>query len=356
MYANVTVLYVHPDPLIKKREIMITSERGFQEIIIYYPSSGKSLLGKTRKVIEYLISYKKGFEILYDSWGMPDIIQVSVFTRTPLIAAWMKLRYKIPYAVIEHWTRYFRDKTFSSRLHRILSIFAARNADAVMPVTLHLQKSMESHYMHNENYRVINNVVDDLFFERLATPSSKKIRMLNVTCFDDAQKNLSGLLNVIQALKIKRQDFELVLVGTGIDFEHIRELAREKGLDDNVVQFTGMLTGEELVKAYQESHFTVLFSNYENIPVVISESFACGLPVLSTNVGGIAEHIDQRNGVLIHKGDEQALFDALDYMLNHYTDYNSEDIRNKALERYSYKSVGKEIMNIYQEILNKKNK
>ncbi|MEI6556326.1 MAG: glycosyltransferase [Paludibacter sp.] len=353
LYANVAVLYVHPDPLIKKREIVITSEHGFQEIIVYYPSSGKSIWGNTRKRIEYLLSYKKGFEILFDSWGLPEIIQVSVFTRTPLIAAWLKKRYKIPYTVIEHWTRYFREKTFNSRIHRMLSTFAARNADAVMPVTLHLQKSMENHGMHNMNYRIINNVVDDLFFDRLATPTSKKIRILNVTCFDDAQKNLSGLINVIQALQIKRQDFELVLVGKGIDFEHIKELAVEKGLDDKVIKFTGMLTGEELVKTYQESHFTVLFSNYENIPVVISESFACGLPVISTNVGGIAEHIDQSNGLLIHKGDEQALFNSIDYMLDHHSEYNSEEIRNKALERYSYKSVGKEMMNIYQEILKK---
>lgn len=351
LYANVAVLYVHPDPHIKKREIKITSEKGFQEIIVYYPASDNSPFSNIRKFIEYLLSYKKGFEILADSWGLPDIIQVSVFTRTALIGTWIKKRYKIPYTVIEHWTRYFREKTFNSKLHRILSVYAARNADAVMPVTLHLQKSMENHGMYNVNYRVINNVVDDLFFNCLATPNSKKIRILNVTCFDDAQKNLSGLINVIQALQIKRQDFELILVGTGIDYKHIKELADEKGLDENVIKFTGMLTGEDLVKTYQKSHFTVLFSNYENIPVVISESFACGLPVISTNVGGIAEHIDQSNGLLIHKGDEQALFNAIDYMLDHYSEYNSEKIRNKALERYSYKSVGKEMMNIYQEIL-----
>ena len=353
LYANVAVLYVHPDPSITKREIEITSEKGFQEIRVYYPAAGNSITAAIRKQIEYLTAYREGFNLLYDSWGLPDIIQASVFTRTALVAAFLKWKYKIPYAVIEHWTRYFREKTFRNLIHRQLSIVAAARADAVMPVTKHLQKCMEQHGMKNANYHIINNVVDDLFFQKLAKPSEKKIRILNVTCFDDAQKNLSGLLNVIQALRIKRQDFELMLVGEGVDSYHIKELSQEKGLGDDLVLFTGMLTGEELVKTFQQSHFTVLFSNYENIPVVISESFACGLPVISTNVGGIAEHIDKSNGLLIEKGNEMALFEALDYMLDHYKDYNPEQLKEMAYNKYSYSSVGKELVDIYKNIVKK---
>ncbi len=352
LYANVAVIYVHPDQMIKKRETVISTEKGFQEIRIYYPTGGNSLLAGIRKQIEFISAYREGFKLLYESWGKPDIIQASVFTRTALLGTYMKWKNKIPYTVIEHWTRYFREKTFRNGLHRRLSILAASHSDAVMPVTLHLQKCMEQHGMKNDNYHIINNVVDDIFFKRLAKPSPEKIRILNVTCFDDAQKNLSGLLNVIQALRIKRQDFELVLVGEGLDSYHIKELSHEKGLGNDVVIFTGMLTGDELVKAYQQSHFSVLFSNYENIPVVISESFACGLPVISTNVGGIAEHIDKSNGLLIEKGNEMALFKALDYMLDHYTDYNPEELTEMARNKYSYPSVGKELLSIYKKILN----
>ncbi len=90
---------------------------------------------------------------------------------------------------------------------------------------------------------------------------------------------------MIALLYQKRQDFELVLVGDGIDFEMIKSYAHELKLEDKVVTFTGVLTGKALVEEYQKSNFSVLFSNYENIPVVISESFACGKPFVSTNVG-----------------------------------------------------------------------
>ena len=351
LYANVATLYVHPETSISKPDVQITSEKGFQEIRVYYPSSGNSLISKLNKQINYLKAYKLGFKTLHESWGFPDIIQASIFTRTALIAAFYKLKYKKPYAVIEHWTRYFRENTFRNGLHRRLSALAAKQADAIMPVTKHLQTCMEKLGMKNYNYKIINNVVDDIFFEQLAKPSGNKIRILNITCFDDAQKNLSGLLNVIEKLYIKRQDFELVLVGEGIDFDFIKTLSQHKKLENSVVKFTGMLMGENLVRAYQESDFTVLFSNYENIPVVISESFACGLPVISTNVGGIAEHIDNSKGLLIGIGDENALYEALDYMLDHYKQYDKNQLVEMARDKYSYPSVGNELMSIYKNIL-----
>ncbi len=347
LYANVAALYVHIDPSLNEIEIQTTTEKGFQEIRVYYPVGKNSI----SKQYNYLKAYKKGFDLLHESWGKPDIIQATVFTRTALIAALYKNKYGTPYTVIEHWTRYFRENTFRNSLHKYLSVWAASQAKAVMPVTKHLQNCMEQHGMMNDNYKIINNVVDNLFFERFTKPAGKKIRILNVTCFNDEQKNLSGLLNVVEKLDIKRQDFEIVLVGEGIDFSYIKELSHEKGLENTVVTFTGMLTGQNLVRSYQESDFTVLFSNYENIPVVISESFACGLPVISTNVGGIAEHIDKSNGLLIDAGDEIALFKAIDYMLDHYKEYDKEQLIEMARNKYSYQSVGNELISIYKNIL-----
>ena len=169
--------------------------------------------------------------------------------------------------------------------------------------------------MYNKNYRVINNVVDNKFFEKLEiTTTTERIKILNVTCFNDKQKNISGILKVINKLYKKRTDFEITLVGDGIDFQEMIEFAREMEIDPGVIKFTGLLEGSELVNVYKQCDFTILFSNYENIPVVISESLACGKPVISTNVGGIAEHIDESNGILISRGDESGLFNSIDYM------------------------------------------
>jgi len=288
LYCDLKVLYVHPDKNIIKQEIEIITERGFTEIIIYFPAGGYSSISRLKKQINYLKAYISGFKLLQETWGKPDIIQANVFTRTAMMAAIIKIWYRTPYVVIEHWTRYFREVTFNNSIHKALSIYAAKQASAIMPVTLNLQNCMEQHGMKNTNYQVINNVVDAMFFKKIAQASDEKIRILNVTCFDDNHKNLSGLLRVIHTLYQKRQDFEIYLVGEGADFEKIKSLAQHLELENKVVYFTGVLTGISLVEMFQKSHFSVLFSNYENIPVVISESLVCGKPVVSSNVGGIS--------------------------------------------------------------------
>jgi len=353
LFCNVATLYVHPDGNLKKQEIEITNEKGFTEIKIYFPAKGNSIVAQLTKHYNYLKAYRTGFKLLKQTWGMPNIIQANIFTRTALIASIIKIWYKIPYVVIEHWTRYFREITFHNFLHKILSIYAAKQASAIMPVTSHLKTCMELHGMKNNNYQIVNNVVDNIFFENISKPNVEKIRILNVTCFDDNHKNLSGLINVIYTLYQKRQDFEIYLVGNGNDFDKIKKQVIKLGLENNVVHFTGKLTGKPLVEMFQKSHFSVLFSNYENIPVVISESLVCGIPVVSTNVGGISEHIDKTNGILIDAKDEKALFVSLDYMIDNYKEYNALLMKEIAYSKYSYHAVGKRLFSIYSNILQK---
>jgi len=348
IYADVAVLYVHPDENIKKMEIANQTSGNVIETYIYFPADGSKII----KHVRYLMAYAKGFREIRSRWGKPDMIQSNIFTRTAFIAFLYHLVYRTPYVVIEHWTRYFSEKTFNNKIHRFISTLTARHASAVMPVTTHLQRCMEQHGMYNKNYRVINNVVDNKFFEKLEiTTTTERIKILNVTCFNDKQKNISGILKVINKLYKKRTDFEITLVGDGIDFQEMIEFAREMEIDPGVIKFTGLLEGSELVNVYKQCDFTILFSNYENIPVVISESLACGKPVISTNVGGIAEHIDESNGILISRGDESGLFNSIDYMLDNYKKYDAKAIAAAAEKKYSFKAVGKNIIDIYNEIL-----
>lgn len=169
--------------------------------------------------------------------------------------------------------------------------------------------------------------------------------------FDDQQKNLTGLLRVIKRLKTTRDDFLFYFVGDGKDFETVTNYSKDLGLTNSEIIFTGVLEGQELVDLFYESSFSVLFSNYENIPVVISESLVCGKPFISTNVGGISEHINEKNGILIPANDENALVKSLNYMLDNYMNYDSEGIRSAALKKFSRREIGTVISDYYNTTL-----
>jgi len=130
----------------------------------------------------------------------------------------------------------------------------------------------------------------------------------------------------------------------------MKSYAAELGLNDSQVRFTGLLEGENVVEAYQSADFMVMFSNYENMPVVISESLACGLPVVATAVGGIPEYINTENGQLVNAGDEAALLEAIDFMLDHYPEFDKQKIRQNAVEIFSKKAVAEKLQELYNYV------
>ena len=112
------------------------------------------------------------------------------------------------------------------------------------------------------------------------------------------------------------------------------------------VKLIGRVPAEVISEHLNKSYGLILFSNYENLPCVIVESFACGVPVISTNVGGISEIITKKNGVLVNNKDE--LLDAMNFTI--HNDWNKNTIRKFAIDNFSLDKIGKEFDDIYRSI------
>ena len=175
----------------------------------------------------------------------------------------------------------------------------------------------------------------------------------SLSCFTDKQKNISGILRVMKTLSQQRNDFELTLIGDGEDFGRMHQLADEMHLTDKVVKFAGLKEGQELVELLQQADLMIMFSYFENLPVVILESYACGVPVVSTRVGGIHEHLDERLGQLTTAGDEEEFIAALNDTLDNLDRYKSETIRRYAVEHFSNDVIGKSLFELYQSVARK---
>ena len=176
--------------------------------------------------------------------------------------------------------------------------------------------------------------------------------MIHISCFDERAKNIKGIIRATHDLLKIRQDIELIIIGTGLDFNEVYAYYQTFQFSPKTISFLGEKTPEEVAYWIQNSDFLVHFSNYENAPVVISECLAAGKPVISTNVGGISEFINDSNGILIKPGDETALTENMNFLLDHLADYNTKSIKSSA-QKFSYHSVGTEIYTIYKTILKK---
>jgi glycosyltransferase involved in cell wall biosynthesis len=103
----------------------------------------------------------------------------------------------------------------------------------------------------------------------------------------------------------------LMMVGDGPDEVMLRELAREKGLEEHISFFPFT---DEPNYVFERLDMTVLPSlEKEGLPNVLLESMAMGIPVVSSAIGGVGEIVfDGRTGFMVPPGDVAALAEAIE--------------------------------------------
>ena len=305
---------------------------------------------KALRKLKILRMYQHGLRYIKNRFFKPDLIHLHVTYPLGQVALLWHRLFGYPYVLTEHWTIYQpqnKDVLVGKLKRKIVEI--ANNAEVIMPVSFDLQRCMEGHGMHNR-FQVIYNLVNtDLFRIGAITKPNQKKRMLHISTLRDEAKNFSGILRAIERLRQQRDDFELHVIH---DYEapEFKAFVKEHHLEDCVI-FHGKKTSREVARAYQEADFFVLFSNFENLPCVLVEAFASGVPVLSTDVGGIAEIVSPERGILIKAGDEDSLLKGLTQMLEHCRDYDREDIRRYAINTFSADKIGRQIHDQYKKVI-----
>lgn len=355
-HCDISVLYVHSDEHQKKPVYMFAdnTDEPLNTIRIYYKraSTGIKPLDVLVNTCRFVKSHRKGIREVRKRYGKIDIIHVHVLTRHGVIALWEKIRKGIPFVITEHWTRYLPStNTFKGAFRKWMTRLVAKHASAIMPVTANLRDAMIDCGLNNNNYIVIPNVVNiDMFAPEPEKKQGEKVKIIHVSCFDDQQKNISGITRVIKRLSEKRQDFTVDMIGEGIHYSELVDYGAKLGVKDTFATYYGLKENEALASLMKAADFMIMFSRYENLPVVILECYACGVPVISTDVGGIREHMNDTLGFLIPSEDEDILYTSLNSMLDNYRNYDALKIREYAVKHFSNEVIGKQIFEVYTSV------
>ncbi len=320
-------------------------EQGADVYVLYSEQTG----------LAWLRDMYKGWKRLKCEWGTPDIVQMNVLDKNGMIALWFKWRHHIPYIIVEHWSGYLpANFAFRGGWHGWIMRQIAKQASCILPVSQMLEDAMKACGIQNENWQRIHNVVDDFFYQPISpitiTPKGDKFRFLHVSCFDEKAKNIQGMLRAVRRVAEERQDFELVVVGTGVDYIEDCAYADSLQFPKGMITFTGEQTPYEVAQWMQQSDCFLFFSRYETYAVVLAEAMAVGIPIISTSTAGIAAKLPTECGILIQSEDEQSLTQAMVQILEKRNMYHADTIRTEG-SRYSYQSVGKQLFNIYQRTI-----
>ena len=170
---------------------------------------------------------------------------------------------------------------------------------------------------------------------------------------DDKIKRVSSIINAIEKINSEYYDIDLLIIGTGKDENKLKQQALKQ--IPGRIHFKGWITeDEEKARLINISECLIMASKSEGFPTVIGEAFACGVPVISSNVGTISDLvIEGKTGWLFSPGDEVGLLKYMKWVAGHPDEIKSMKsfIRNFAVEKVSFEAITKTFKQSFSSLL-----
>ena len=164
-----------------------------------------------------------------------------------------------------------------------------------------------------------------------------------------------GVDCVLRAFALIQQqvpEATLTVVGYGRQREALESLKSELNLRN--VSFTGRVQHDDIYKHYSASNIFLNASRIDNQPLSIIEAFACGLPVVTTDAGGIPYMVtDGETGFVVPVDDYEALANrALDLLTRQDPATVVQRARAECM-KYTWEVVGPQWVDLYRNLAQK---
>lgn len=200
--------------------------------------------------------------------------------------------------------------------------------------------------------QVIPNIIDQSVFKPAAARAglSKPFTLVitrNLEPIYGIGTALHALAQVLQSAPATR----LLIAGSGPQEKELRALAVELGLT-NAVEFTGRLDRQSIVQLYAKADAMLNPTTVDNMPNSVIEALACGLPVISTDVGGVPYIVHHEETALLVAANAPAAMAAAVLRLQEDPELR-ESLRERGLAdvgQYAWPVVREQWLGVYAEV------
>jgi glycosyltransferase involved in cell wall biosynthesis len=300
---------------------------------LLYIGNKLSKHGNTTTVIETLGASleNEGYNVIYASDKKNQIIRLLDMVFTTLINI-----KKIDYVIIDTYSTF--SFNYALIISQICRVFKKRYIPILhggnLPNRLEKSKFL-SQLIFNNSYKNVapSNYLLDAFLSKgynnlIHIPNT--IALNEYTFFNrefDVPKLLwvrsfATIYNPKMAIKVlaqlRKEYSEAVLCMVGPDKENLLEECKTYAKSLNVkVHFTGKLSKEEWMELSKEYNVFINTTHFDNTPVSVIEAMALGLPIVSTNVGGIPFLVNNASsGLLVDDNDVEGMTNAIKSLFN----------------------------------------
>ena len=284
--------------------------------------------------------------------------------RANTIAIFLKGKIKVPMLTTIHsdYLLDFKDTFYKDLIFTPINTFALKKFDYYVAVTENFKNMLISRgFTENKIYTLYNGIemerpVDLMskaeFLEKykLTKLAHGKFLIGQAARLDNV-KNVQMTIKTIKKIKEHRDDFLLLLAGTGEEDEKLKNMVKEYGLEDHVV-FLGFV--KENLSFFNAIDLNLLTSISESFPYVILEAAKMKVPSIATSVGGLGEMIRYGvDGYLVEVNDYKALAEKIEFLMDNrdVLEKFGRSIYDRVSENFSSQAMAKTQEEIYADIL-----
>lgn len=227
------------------------------------------------------------------------------------------------------------------------------------------EKEIETVYIgvDEEKFNPNNYNKEELTKKYIGENINKKI--ITYICRISEQKRPLLLLEIIAKLKKERQDFKVLVVGDGNLLFKMKEKAQKLGLSEEIVFLGNIVNTAEV---YRISDVTINCSLKEGLALTSYESLSMGVPVISSDVGGQKELVNNDVGKIVkllqneediylekyNEKEIQSYVDCINEVLNNLEFYKS-NCRKRIINNFTIKNMIQKMSHILEETANNPN-
>jgi glycosyltransferase involved in cell wall biosynthesis len=193
------------------------------------------------------------------------------------------------------------------------------------------------------------------FAEPMAADAAFSFEPRSYTIFLGRLKHRKGVDVLLRALALipATGKIELLVVGDGEERPALEQLSAQLGLTGRV-RFLGAVRGAGKVHLLQNARFGVVPSrNWEAFPLVVTEGYAAGLPMIGTNIPGLADLIEpEKTGLVVPAESPEPLAAAMQRLFadDELVRTMSRAVR-VAVKKYDWRHVAQQHLDLYQRLL-----
>ena len=234
--------------------------------------------------------------------------------------------------------------------------FSIEESDGVTAVSKFLKDTTHTNYNIDKKIEVIHNFIDTSLYKDVKNEKTKnKIapngeRILIHTSNFRVVKRVTDTIKILDLVK-KEIPTKLILVGDGPDRSDCERLVRELNLQDDVI-FLGKQDGLEEILTCGD--IFLMPSQSESFGLAALEAMSCGLPVISSSVGGLPElNMHNKTGFISEFGDVERMAKYTLSLFQNDKKYEifSKNARARAVDNFDIKKIIPQYEEYYEKVM-----